>query len=971
MKKVTSLTLSILIGIAASAQQLPNYGFESWKSACDNSDATSETLQRPGVEPTGWNGSSVNQNVKVIGITQNAKQELVFNVAHTSENDRCAQLKNIWVGKLGIGSVAPGYLTLGTPWVYATSTVSKCDGGTYGGTPFTKRPDALSVDLKRVDSNDENTTIVAYLWSGTFSSKIGEKGNPGSDRDNVDRAILGMDASATGNGKLIANLEKTLKSTKGGDWETVVTPFNYRTNDIPTMANVIICGGDYWERNNLQENTELLVDNAKFIYYSRLATLKVNNVAVTGFNSDKFEYTLDQEMPTLGSAIGYTHLGKGSKASVALNETAKTATVTVTNDGGDTDGKTSHVYTLKFTKEPAGPVTPPVQETKTETISGRLDIKMVNETIAQDQAASIQIIGVEGASTCTFLLPNFSITLDNQLMQLGDIRIDNVTISEYNGSKTYRGHVDNMLLGGGEIIADVDLSGTISPAGIANMTINVGWKSDPTTIVPIVVTFTNEEKQVTPPGPGPQTEIQEISGYLTITMLDEVLAENQAAYVQIIGVPGEKTCTFLLPNFSMILEGQLANLGNIRIENVAITEMNGVKGYRGDVKDMLLGGGEIIADVHLYGTIKTNGDVDMNITVDWKMDSETIIPVEVVFTNKKASTPLPEGDEMYLGGYLDIEMMGDLISENQAATVMIITPAGSKTCTFLLKDFTMTLDGKRSNLGDIRIDNVTITDINGIKAYRGQVKGMKLANGEITADVMLSGTLRTDNTANMTINVDWLMDKDTTIPILVKFKGSVTDKPVTPPSGEGRRIAGRLFINLMDTWIDENGQAANIKIINDANGNTCTFLLPDFTLQLDADSEPVNLGDIRLENVTVSNSDPNRLVYDGHKSNMELGGGEIIADVDLHGDIIHLNEYTLMEINVGWKMDEDTTIPIKVYFTNRPDFGVGNFIEKIETESTADPIYYNLSGIRVNPENITPGIYILITDRKAEKVFIR
>ena len=155
MKKIFT-TLFALAALTVQAQYLPNGGFDSWKSECGSTEAfgtgsmsspkTGEMRQRPGVEPTDWNGSSINQKV-----VMTKSQQLVFN------EENAVKLQNVYVGAMGIGSVAPGYITLGTPWVYASSTLTDCDGGTYGGVPFTNKPDAIKGRFKRDDSTGENS----------------------------------------------------------------------------------------------------------------------------------------------------------------------------------------------------------------------------------------------------------------------------------------------------------------------------------------------------------------------------------------------------------------------------------------------------------------------------------------------------------------------------------------------------------------------------------------------------------------------------------------------------------------------------------------------------------------------------------------------------------------------------------------------------------------------------------------------
>ena len=102
MKKIFT-TLFLCSAFAVQAQYLPNSSFDNWKSACGSTDAVSSMDQRPGVEPMDWNGSSVNQ--------MGMKKQLVFN-----DGGR-VKLQNAWVGLFGIGSTAPGYITLGTPAV--------------------------------------------------------------------------------------------------------------------------------------------------------------------------------------------------------------------------------------------------------------------------------------------------------------------------------------------------------------------------------------------------------------------------------------------------------------------------------------------------------------------------------------------------------------------------------------------------------------------------------------------------------------------------------------------------------------------------------------------------------------------------------------------------------------------------------------------------------------------------------------
>ena len=370
MKKILSATCAMMLasaGMMANAQQLPNFGFENWET-CESqktSDGTPGTgdsygmdsktgyRTRPGSEPVGWNGSSVNQTVKVI-VSFNKQEELIFTEKEGGYGGTLsAKLINKKVEVAGVGSTAPGYLTLGTPWVYASSKISDCDGGTFGGIEFKSKPDAIKGQFKRTDKNDENSYVIAYLWNGSFKSKIGKKGSPSETFENVERAILGKVAPDEATGKLVANCEYSFKPTND-DWQEIEVPLTYVEGaGDPAMMNVIISAGDYWTRGNLKENTTLLVDDVELVYYSRLASVSLNGDVIT-LEEGKYDYTVGKVLNFSEEQIIATALGQSATATVSVDAKNALISVTVTNASGvDSDGLSSHNYTFQYLKPAA------------------------------------------------------------------------------------------------------------------------------------------------------------------------------------------------------------------------------------------------------------------------------------------------------------------------------------------------------------------------------------------------------------------------------------------------------------------------------------------------------------------------------------------------------------------------------------------------------------------------------------------
>lgn len=369
MKKFITLMILSALCLGAKAQYLPNVGFSEWKGGenCGNSLQTSGTglnngssgspggyRQRPGNEPSDWNGSSVNQKVFL-----DASQELIFQKT-IEEGNFYAELINKYVGIQAIkkGSNAPAYLTFGTPWVYAVSNVSQCDGGTFGGMSFSAKPDAIKGRFKKTYvSKQEDSYVVAYIWNGTFKSDITASSkfadNPMSD---VDRAILGSvsetgvtaPSTVTGTGKLIAWCNSTLEgnsqfdSENASEWQELEFPLNYvdaNKDEIPSMTNVIICAGDYWIRGNLQDGTTLGVDDVDYVYWNTLSSLKYNDVEL--IQGSEVNYQVD----ALYESEKLSATPKSQFASVSKEFNNETGVLTVTVSRPNAEDKT---YTIQF-----------------------------------------------------------------------------------------------------------------------------------------------------------------------------------------------------------------------------------------------------------------------------------------------------------------------------------------------------------------------------------------------------------------------------------------------------------------------------------------------------------------------------------------------------------------------------------------------------------------------------------------------
>lgn len=430
MRKILLTALLAAGGLTASAQYLPNGDFEQWKTTCGKSDQTSINkyldtapfglATRPGVEPQDWNGSNVNQTV----FGYNASSDALVTRQKEGDNSYvrlvCTKVGAKIVQGLGaieIKAEAPAFINFGTPWVYAVSSKNKCDGGVYGGMPFSYKPDAIKGRYKRTPAaTKEKARIIAYLWSGTFKSSI-PSGKSTRMQDDVDRAIMGRVSGVTGDGKLVASCDYGFETTKNNDWEEIIVPINYKLTDVvPTKMNVIISSDDYWNRGNMVENSKLEVDDVQFVYYHALKNVTYNDKPIeVKENESQFYIPISPDETFDLKKLKYDKVGVGATVEDPVYDAAKN-TVTITVKGNDFDKNDKSVTTYVFT----------IVKEQTNFTDG-ISVKLEGSGTFPISDATIQLVK-ELDNSYSFQLKNFSLGQGDGSLPVGTIRIKNLTI---------------------------------------------------------------------------------------------------------------------------------------------------------------------------------------------------------------------------------------------------------------------------------------------------------------------------------------------------------------------------------------------------------------------------------------------------------------------------------------------------------------------------------------------------------------
>lgn len=590
MKKILSATCAMMLasaGMMANAQQLPNGNFDGTWVDCkpDGSNVV-------GVQPEGWMASNV---YKKPYSWFPATTSILVN--KEDENGKVSvSMLNDFVGLGTLGANAPGYITLGTSWAYGDiSNVGDpekdtSDGGSYGSIPFEFRPDALSLWVKRTHGTEkpsEKASVILYSWKGQTSSQVttGLSNKP-VVIEMVDREkdVLGIiqDGVTKTDFELISTSENYIEGNIT-EWTQFTYPITYVSDGIPEKINVILSSSDYFNRAELGKDNKFWVDDVKFIYYSRLASISLNRETVT-LEEGEYEYIVDNVLDfseeEIAEAVKYTLEGESQSANVDVSVDAENAVVTVvvSNVDADIDGEKSHTYFFRYNKK---------------------------ETYYSSQLASLKVNAVD--------VTGFSSDVYSYYVAGEVPEVDAVEAVAVDPEATIEMTRD-------EETATITIVVT-NPKGV-----DEDGESSHTYVL-------NFQKFYTPVG-------QKYDGTLTIQLEGENPEEmpEQSVYID---VKEDGTCTFGLYQFALA-PGMV--LGDIVVENVTMgTDENGNTTYNGEKKDIVLflNGSPIFADATVSGTEDAAGNLTMTIPVIWKTDIGDAAPmmtINVTFDGQKEGT---------------------------------------------------------------------------------------------------------------------------------------------------------------------------------------------------------------------------------------------------------------------------------------------------------------------------------------------
>lgn len=400
--------------------------------------------------------------------------------------------------------------------------------------------------------------------------------------------------------------------------------------------------------------------------------------------------------------------------------------------------------------------------------------------------------------------------------------------------------------------------------------------------------------------------------------------------------------------------------GGIRYGDIAVpvtfdsnAALEGEKAlFSASLKDVEVLNGSILANMTIEGnTHVERGDLMCEFTAEINVPDYDDAHCSVAFTTYPDITPIDiKGYKTWTWGYTTEEV-------TDAATIRLIPDRKEKGL------FTIVLPGWRAAdafYGDITIPDQKLVD-DGRFIYVSVTEYRTVADDDNECFVSLNFEIDREGVSNgdfliRSYKFTNLVGKFST----VKPQGDVPDDPSDPKAP--RTYDGTLDITMAESVLTENAPA---QVIITPNGDgTCTFKLPDF--KLDLGGEPMDLGDIVVENVKEVADGEGGAKYTGAVSGLSLMGGALIADVDLIGNV-YSNGRAAMLINVVWE-----GIPVTVKFNGNGPAPVNPAPDSVETTGVdGQDVWYTLQGVRVAADSLNPGFYVVRRGGESRTVLVK
>lgn len=210
----------------------------------------------------------------------------------------------------------------------------------------------------------------------------------------------------------------------------------------------------------------LYIDDIYFVYNSELASLTYDDKPVSKITSaiDLSDQVYD------ATKLSYTLTGKGATAERSYNAQTGVLTLTVKGNDWSVNPENQHVYTIRFKPFDGDMAEAMVSNTR-----------LINVNFLEMVSSSLNTVSLNNADgAVSFTMEKFSFSMNGSTMPIGNVTLDNVVLSENaDGSTHVTAYNEALALLGGDIIAEVSVSGDVTAEGGLTANVQITWNGFP------------------------------------------------------------------------------------------------------------------------------------------------------------------------------------------------------------------------------------------------------------------------------------------------------------------------------------------------------------------------------------------------------------------------------------------------------------------------------------------------------------
>lgn len=255
------------------------------------------------------------------------------------------------------------------------------------------------------------------------------------------------------------------------DWTQYTVPFTY-DQDVKPAKQYLLASFTTNPNPGESANDELYIDDIHFVYNSELASLTYDGTRVPEITS-----TIDlSDQVYDATKLSYTLTGKGATADRSYNAQTGVLTLTVKGNDWSEDNKNQHVYRIQFKPFDGDMAEAMVSNTR-----------LINVNLFGMVSSSLNTVSLNNADgAVSFTMENFSFSMSGTTIPIGNVTLDNVVLSENaDGSTHVTAYNEALALLGGEIVAEVTVTGDVTAEGGLTANVDINWRQDNGSVIPI------------------------------------------------------------------------------------------------------------------------------------------------------------------------------------------------------------------------------------------------------------------------------------------------------------------------------------------------------------------------------------------------------------------------------------------------------------------------------------------------------